>query len=90
MKNRSVNNILGKTKLFIISFSLVAVCGFTLNANAKWTRTHASDCTTIGGTVQDINYSIHNRLESILSGEIDEIIQALRESEREEILKQAI
>lgn len=60
MKIQYLSKYISKAKLFVISFSLIAVCGFGLNANAKWTRTHASGCTTIGGTVLDTNYSIHN------------------------------
>ena len=60
MKKLIGTNSLGKIKLFILSFSLVAICGVTVNANAKWTRTHAADCTTIGGSAMDTNYAIHN------------------------------
>jgi len=49
-----------KLKLLIIGFSLVTISGLALSANAKWTRTHASDCTTIGGQVVDTNYSLRN------------------------------
>lgn len=54
------NQMLNSVKLFTISFCFILVSGLALSANAKWTRTHSSDCTTIGGQVVDINYSIHN------------------------------
>ena len=60
MKKLVGKNSLSKFKLFILSFSLVAISGLAINANAKWTRTHATDCTTIGGTVMDVNWAIHN------------------------------
>jgi hypothetical protein len=50
----------GKTKAFglpAIAAGLLALGG---TADAKWTRTHAFDCKTFGGTPSDTAYALYN------------------------------
>lgn len=47
-------------KVFLIALVVASVGTMPFTANAKWTRTHASDCTTLGGMPIDTSWAIHN------------------------------
>lgn len=47
-------------KAFVMALVISAVGTMPITVNAKWTRTHASDCTTLGGQPIDTSYAIYN------------------------------
>jgi hypothetical protein len=54
MELRSVRNA------FLTAFVLAALAATGANATAKWTRTHAFDCKTLGGSPRDTSWALYN------------------------------
>lgn len=60
MKNPTFNIDTQIMKAFLIALVVASVGTMPLTANAKWTRTHASDCTTLGGIPIDTSWAMYN------------------------------
>src|SRR5262245_3231723 len=53
MKKRSI-------KAYCLALALALMTSFAMDAEAKWTRTHAFDCKTLGGAPVDTAFALHN------------------------------
>ena len=78
MELKSVRNV------FLGAFAVAVFATTGVNASAKWTRTHAFDCTTLGGSPRDTSYALYN------NSTTSEMVALCAVSDTDRFLKQNI
>ena len=61
MKTHSFGMHTRYTKAYVLALALTLFASLAMDVEAqRWTKTHAFDCTTLGGTPLDTGYALHN------------------------------